>query len=74
MRLAETLKEKREEILKVAARRGATNVRLLVLWPAERNMRQVMWICWCSWRKDGAFWISLTFSKTWKNCWVARFI
>lgn len=28
MRLAETVKEKREEILKVAARRGATNVRL----------------------------------------------
>jgi predicted nucleotidyltransferase len=28
MSLAETVKEKREEILKVAARRGATNVRL----------------------------------------------
>ena len=56
MRLAETVKEKREEILKVAARRGApTNVRLFGSPAGEERLLQVMWICWCSWRKDGAF-------------------
>ena len=44
MGLTELLREKRQEILTIAAKHGAYNVRSSARWPGARRMRPAMWI------------------------------
>ena len=50
MDIAELLEKKKEEILRIAARHGARNVRVFVLWPVARRGRRAMWTY--LWRSD----------------------
>ena len=45
-KIEDLLKAKRQEILAIAVRHGAHNLRVFGSWPEERPGRRAIWIFW----------------------------
>lgn len=52
MRRYDSLKSNREQILAIAARHGARNVRVFGSVVRGRTLRRATWICWWSLSRD----------------------